>query len=93
MIEESNSVQETDPHYGDDQAAHSEPEDEDRVVDVSQLPVRLTAVRLYIDETDLSPGDDGNPGSQHRNSQSEAQPYQIVRLLHVVLSLPLHGAV
>ena len=46
MREERNSVQETDPHYGDDQATYSEPEDEDGVVDVSQLPVKLSVDRL-----------------------------------------------
>ena len=48
--EERDSVQETDAHYGDDQAAHGEPEDEDGVVDVPQLPVKLSADRLDCTE-------------------------------------------
>ena len=54
LREERDSVQETDAHYGDDQAAHSEPEDEDGVVDVSQLPVKLSRARLTIELTVLS---------------------------------------
>ena len=45
------------PDETDHQATHAEPEDEDGVVDVSQLPVKLSADRvtvLYTEMTEVS---------------------------------------
>ena len=45
VIEERDGVEAADAHHGDDQPAHCEPEDEDGVVDVSQLPAKLSQYR------------------------------------------------
>ena len=47
--EERDSVETTNAQDGDDEPPHCEPEDEDRVVDVSQLPVKLTTDRTGLD--------------------------------------------
>ena len=49
MREERDSVETTNAQDGDDEAAHCEPEDEDGVVDVSQLPVKLSQYRQVLD--------------------------------------------